>query len=123
MESYWIVIVDRDNDGWLDDAITDRSNGGVKEEEEEEEDDKEEDDIGIGLKSTRRVLGHSLIRSLVRSHCSPIRFLGTASFARALRSAYSFVRSLAHSLTRSQARGKEIFFYELNASISYYFGP
>ena len=45
-------------------------------------------------KSTRRVLGHSLVRSLVRSHHSLIRLLRTGRFARAL------IRSLrcAHSL-------------------------
>ena len=35
----------------------------------------------------------------------------------------SFVRSLARSLTHSRARGKEMFFYEMNASISYRFNP
>jgi len=66
----------------------------------------------------RRILGHSLLRSLVRSHHSLIRLLRTAhSFAcSALR---SFVRSLAHS----GAHGKEVYVYELNASISYSFSP
>ena len=40
------------------------------------------------------VLGHSLIRSLVRSHRSLICLLRTACFARALRCAHSFARSL-----------------------------
>ena len=47
------------------------------------------------MKSTRRVLGHSLLRSLVRSHRSLIRLLCTARFA----------RSLAHS----GAHGKEVY--------------
>ena len=51
------------------------------------------------MKSTRKVLGHSLLRSLVRSHCSLIRLLRTARFARALRCSCSFARSLAQSLT------------------------
>ena len=46
------------------------------------------------------VLGHSLIHSLVRSHRSLIRMLRTARFARALRCAHSFARSLT-SLTPS----------------------
>ena len=51
------------------------------------------------LKSTRKVLGHSLLRSIVGSHRSLIRLLRTARFARALR--YAPLRSamLAHSLT------------------------
>ena len=40
------------------------------------------------------VLGHSLVRSLVRSHRSLVRLLRTASFARALHCAHSFARSL-----------------------------
>ena len=44
------------------------------------------------------VLGHSLVRSLVRSHRSLARLLRTARFARALRCAHSFARSLT-SLT------------------------
>ena len=46
------------------------------------------------------VLGHSLVRSLVRSHRSLPRLLRTARFARALRCAHSFARSLT-SLTPS----------------------
>ena len=88
---------------------------------------------------THRVLGHSLVRSLVRSHRSLIRLLRTARFARALRCAHSFaralrcahslarsaalIRSLARSLTHSRAHGKEVFFYGMNASISYTFNP
>ena len=56
------------------------------------------------MKSTRRVLGHSLLRSLVRSHRSLIRLLRTARFARALRCAHSFARSLTHSLRSSWER-------------------
>ena len=50
------------------------------------------------MKSTRRVLGHSLVRSLVRSHHSLNRLHRTARFARVLRCAHSFARWLAHSL-------------------------
>ena len=57
------------------------------------------------MKSTRRVLGHSLLRSLVRSHRSLIRLLRTARFARALRCAHSFARSLTRSLRSSWERG------------------
>ena len=46
------------------------------------------------------VLGHSLVRSLVRSHRSLVRLLRTARFARALRCAHLFARSLT-SLTSS----------------------
>ena len=46
------------------------------------------------------VLGHSLVRSLIRSHRSLIRLLRTARFARC-----SLVRSLAH-FAHSLARGK-----------------
>ena len=53
---------------------------------------------GMTMKSTHKVLGHSLVRSLVHSHCTFIHFLRTARFARALCCAHSFVRSLAHSL-------------------------
>ena len=47
------------------------------------------------MKSTRRVLGHLLLRLLV---CSHIRSLRTARFARALRCTRSFARSLAPEL-------------------------
>ena len=57
------------------------------------------------MKSTRRVLGHSLLRSLVRSHRSLIRLLRTARFARALRCAHSLARSLTHSLRSSWGSG------------------
>ena len=51
------------------------------------------------IKSTRRVLGHSLLCSVFCSHRSLIRLIRTARFARALRCAplRSFVHSLAHS--------------------------
>ena len=47
------------------------------------------------MKSTRRVLGHSLVRSLIRSHRSLIRLLRTTRFA----------RSLTHSLPSSWESG------------------
>ena len=53
------------------------------------------------MKSTRKVLGHSLLRSLIRSHRSLIRLLRTARFARALRCTHSFARSLTRSLRSS----------------------
>ena len=56
---------------------------------------------GMTMKSTHRVLGHSLVCSLVHSHRTLICFLHTACFACALRCAHSFVRSLA----RSRAHG------------------
>ena len=65
--------------------------------------------------STRGVLDHSL----VCSHCSLIRLLRTARFARALHCAHSFARSL----TRSRAHGKAVFVTEMNALISYSFNP
>ena len=60
---------------------------------------------GMTMKSTHKVLGHSLVRSLVHSHRTLIRFLRTARFARALRCAHSFVRSPIHSLPSSWERG------------------
>ena len=63
------------------------------------------------MKSRRRVMGHSLFRSLVRSHRSLIRELRTARFAHAL----------AHSLApEKEGRGNV---FEMNASISYRFNP
>ena len=56
------------------------------------------------MKSTRGVLGHSLLRSLVRSHRSLIRLLRTARCARALRCTHSFARSLTRSLRSSWER-------------------
>ena len=52
------------------------------------------------MKSTRRVLGHSLVHLIVSSHCSLIRFLRTA-----------LICLLARSLTRSRAHGKEACFF------------
>ena len=43
-------------------------------------------------------LARPFARSLVRSHCSLVRLLRTAGFARALRCAHSFARSLIPSL-------------------------
>ena len=60
------------------------------------------------------------IRFSVCSHRSLIRLLRTARFARALRSAHSFARSLTHSLWSSWESG---FVYEMNALISYSFNP
>ena len=64
-----------------------------------------------GMKSTRR--GHSLVRSLVRSHCSLICLLRTARFAPALRCARSLARLLtcwfACLLTRSRVLGRVFF--------------
>ena len=59
------------------------------------------------MKSKRRLLGYSLLRSLIRSHRSLIRLLRTARFARAL--ARSFVCLLACSLAHG-AHGKDFFF-------------
>ena len=59
---------------------------------------------------THFVLGHSLIHSLIRSHCSLVCLLCTVCvtcFAHALRCAHSFVRSLT-SLTPSLV-GKRFF--------------
>ena len=58
------------------------------------------------MKSTRRVLGHSLLRSLVRSHRSSIHLLLTARFVLPATLIHSFVRSLAHFA----AQGKETSF-------------
>ena len=69
--------------------------------------------------STRRVLGHSLVHSLVHSHRTLVRLLRSARFARALRCAQLFAPSLS-SLARSWERG---FHDEVNTSISYSFNP
>ena len=69
----------------------------------------------------RRVLGHSLLCSLVRSHRLLMRLLCTACFARALRCAHSLARSLTRSL--ALAHGKKVFVYEMNTSISDSFNP
>ena len=60
------------------------------------------------MKSTLRVPGHSLVRSLIRSHRSLVHLLHTACFARAFRCDHS----LARLLTRSRAHG--IFVNELH---------
>ena len=60
-------------------------------------------EMHCGLEQPRlqaEVLGHSLVRSLVRSHSSLVRLLRTARFARALCCAHSFACSLT-SLTPS----------------------
>ena len=75
------------------------------------------------VKSTRRVLGHSLVRTLDHSHSSRIRLLRTACFSRALRCTQAFAHLLARSLMRPRAQGKEAYFFELYASISYHSYP
>ena len=57
------------------------------------------------MKSTRRILGHLLLRSVVLSHRSLIRWHRSACFSRALCCAHSFARSLTHSLRSSRKRG------------------
>ena len=59
-------------------------------------------------KALNSEMRHSLHRSLFRSRRSLVRLLRTARFARALRSAYSFARSLTYSLLNSRDGG--IFF-------------
>ena len=59
----------------------------------------------MSMNSTRWVLSHSLVQSLICSHLSLIRLTCTAHFARALRCAHSFARLLAHSLPSSWERG------------------
>ena len=59
----------------------------------------------LSMELMRKVLGHSLVRSLVHSHHSLMGLLRTARFARALRCADSFARSL----TFSRGHGKEVF--------------
>ena len=54
------------------------------------------------MKSKYKVLGHSLLSSLVRSHRSLTRFLRTTRFARALRCAHSLARSLVAELMRNR---------------------
>ena len=86
---------------------------------------------------TLRVLGHSLVRSLVPSHRTLIHFLHTPRFClRApLRSFFcslalhcslcsrAQLRSFVCLLAHSRAHGKEVYIYELNASISCSFNP
>ena len=45
-------------------------------------------------KTQTKVLGHSLVRSLVCSHCSLVHLRRTTRFARALRCTHSLARSL-----------------------------
>ena len=67
------------------------------------------------------VLGHSLIRLLVRSHCSLIHLLRTTRFACALRCAQSFACLL--TLLTPLLMGKRFFLYEMNGSPAYSFNP
>ena len=81
----------------------------------------------IDMKSTRWVLGHSLVRSLVCSHHSLIRLLRTARFARALRCAHSFARSLTHSLPSSWERSlclwnEYVEFIQIQATVGWFQG-
>ena len=55
------------------------------------------------MKSTRRVLGHLLLRLLLLSHRSLICLLRTACFALALRCAHSLARSLTPELMRKRS--------------------
>ena len=64
-------------------------------------------------------LGQPLVRSLVRSHGLFTRSALLASLARSA----ALIRLIARSITRSQAHRKEIYVFELNASISYSFNP
>ena len=57
------------------------------------------------MKLMRRVLGHSLVRSLFSSHRPLICLLRIARFARVLRCAHSLARLLTHSLPSSWERG------------------
>ena len=78
----------------------------------------------ISSKSARtgpfaRPLARSLapFTHLLAPHCSLGLRASLRSFARSL------AHSLALSLTRSRAHGKEVYDYEMNASISYCFNP
>ena len=66
--------------------------------------------------STRRVLGHSLIRSL-------IRLFHIDRFACVICYAHSFTCALPCLFTCSQSHAKEVYVYDLNASISNGFNP
>ena len=70
-------------------------------------------------KNTDEVLGHSLVRSLDRSHRSLVCSLRTTLLARSAALTRSLARSL-RSLPRSWERG---FLYEMNASPAYNFHP
>ena len=56
---------------------------------------------GMTMKLTHRVPGHSLVCSLVRSHCTLIHFLPTARALRSRALLRLFIRSLARPFTRS----------------------
>ena len=75
----------------------------------------------MAMKSTRRLLGHSLLRSLVHLHRSLIRLLRTTRFARVLRCAQSFDRSLAHSGAYTLFLYKHTFFIA-QPGCSYFLG-
>ena len=72
----------------------------------------------IFIKSTQRVLGHSLLRAYSLAPHTLLLF-HTACIARALHCAHLF----AHPPTRTRAHGKKVFVHELNASISCSFNP
>ena len=63
------------------------------------------------IKPTCKVLGYSLLHLFARTAHS---FACSALLA-------ALIRSVARSLTRSRAHGKDV--YEVNASISYSFNP
>ena len=76
------------------------------------------------MKSTRRVLGHSLVCSLVRSHLQLIPLaLHSWLHSRALLRFAALCCALLRSLTRARAHGKELFVEGMNAWISYRFIP
>ena len=72
------------------------------------------------MKSTRRVLVHLLLCSLFHSH---LAHLPRSALLALLAHSAALIRSLACSITRFKARGKEVHVYQLNASISYSFHP
>ena len=75
------------------------------------------------MKSTRRVQGHSLLRSLVRSHGRTAHSFAYSALLAPLARSAALIRSLARSLTYSGVHEKEFFVYEPNASITYDFNP
>ena len=62
------------------------------------------------------------IRSSTRSFARTAHSFAFSALLAQLRYA-TLIRSLARSLTRFRAHGKEVFVYELNVSISYNSGP
>ena len=73
--------------------------------------------VGLNdMKSTCKLLGHSLLRSLVRSHHSLIRLLRTARFAHALCCAHLFARLLPHSFRTSWERDFCLWFHSVSAN-------